>query len=106
MCNCVNVETGSYDNQTTLEAPPHMKNRKINDCFSIRERINIDTCIVDEVKSLWGKGVTTVGCCCGHNKPIGYIQVLSADDEKKMLEFGYKVDPGAKGSFFSKLMEI
>lgn len=30
--------------------------------------ICIDACITEEIKSLWAKGIETVGSCCGHNR--------------------------------------
>jgi hypothetical protein len=78
-----------------------MKNKKIGSCMQIYDTICIDKCIVEEVQSLWALGISTVGCCCGHNKPIGYIQVIKSDEEK-MIELGYKVDSGSIYSFFAK----
>lgn len=29
--------------------------------------ISIDKCLIPEIHSLWLRGVTTIGCCCGHD---------------------------------------
>lgn len=39
----------------------------------------LDLCIAHEVMQLWMKGVTTTGCCCGHNTQEGYIGVIEKD---------------------------
>ena len=52
-------------------------------------KIEIDDCIVEEIQSLWRLGIHTLGCCCGHNKNIGFIQV-ERTDLQKMLDLGYK----------------
>ena len=101
MCKCKNVELGSYDNQIELEAPSHMKNRQIGSCMTIGEIICVDKCIADEVQSLWDKGITTVGCCCGHNKIYSYIKV-DTPDIQKMFDLGYVQDACALASFFSR----
>lgn len=50
--------------------------------------IGIDSCIADEIKDLWGKGIRTCGCCCGHGYNLGYIEVVDEDIEK-MEQLGY-----------------
>lgn len=51
--------------------------------------IEIDDCLVEEVKRLWWLGIHTQGCCCGHNKMCGFIQV-ERTDLQKMLDYGYE----------------
>lgn len=51
--------------------------------------LEIDKCLVDEIKFLWWLGIHTRGCCCGHNKMIGFIQV-ERTDFAKMLALGYE----------------
>jgi hypothetical protein len=88
MCNCVNVEMGSYDNQIVVPAPFWMVSR---DGDHIRDFIGIDKCLYDEIVALWQIGVTTVESCCGHNVPgvEAYIAVLPKNIDK-MIELGYK----------------
>lgn len=52
--------------------------------------IQIDNCLADEIDSLWSMGIHTRGCCCGHKKQFGYIEV-ERTDIPKMLELGYEV---------------
>lgn len=86
-CMCNNIELGSYDNQVMLDRPPHMAFRTEG---SSNNMICVDTCLKDEILYLWSLGISTTGCCCGHNKISGYIGVINEDIEK-MKELGYKV---------------
>lgn len=53
--------------------------------------VYVDKCLLEEVKSLVDLGVITLGCCCGHGKVPGYIQVESDYQSiSKMNELGYK----------------
>lgn len=92
-CSCPRyVTAGSYNNQIWVHAPAHMP--KDNGYC-------IDRCIAEEVMSLWRLGITTLGCCCGHNSSIAaYIQVVKSDI-KRMKELGYKkqVNTFNKNSF-------
>lgn len=82
MCNCENIEVGSYDNQVELIPPKHMADYKALYQPGTAPTICVDTCIADEVLDLWAKGITTTGCCCGHNKVQPYIGVVSEDSIK------------------------
>lgn len=101
MCKCKDIEIGSYDNQVELKAPNFMKNKKINDCFSIYDTICIDKCLEKEIISLWDKEIFTMGCCCGHNKTFAFIQVLDKD-VVKMLNLGYVFQNEELNSFYPK----
>lgn len=87
MCNCKDVEIGSYKNQVVLNRPDHMKGREEGSCSN---QICVDACIEDEIQLLWALGIITTGCCCGHNKQTGYIGVTS-ECIPKMKELGYMV---------------
>lgn len=52
-------------------------------------QIEIDDCLVNEIVGLWLMGIHTRGCCCGHNKLTGYIEV-ERTDIPKMIAHGYK----------------
>lgn len=54
--------------------------------------VSVDRCLVDEVNILHDKGIRTIGCCCGHAKAQGYIQV-DPNDCKNMLTMGYEQLP-------------
>lgn len=77
MCECKNVEIGSYTNQTILSSP----NWDRND-------ICVDTCLKDEILKLWSLGGVTTGCCCGHNKVEPMINV-DKNSIKLMEIMGY-----------------
>jgi hypothetical protein len=78
MCNCKNIEIGSYDNQVTLETPEWMTKRTVD----------IDACLVDEIKDLWACGIHTTGCCCGHNKVSPMINIED-NYGSAMISLGY-----------------
>jgi hypothetical protein len=70
----------------------------------------IDTCIAQEVMGLWMKGITTTGCCCGHNEHTGFIGVADSDIEK-MKQLGYEVHqnkmrPDDEDSFTPKSIPV
>ncbi len=77
MCNCKNVDVGSYDNQIQIDHP------------SLLHPIWVDACIADEVIFLLHYGVKTIGSCCGHNKTVPSIAV-APESVKRMEELGYK----------------
>lgn len=76
MCGCKNIIIGYHDNQSSLHTPEG-------------KLVDIDNCILDEIKELWDFGITTYESCCGHNLVKGYISV---DDKSiwKMVALGYK----------------
>lgn len=97
MCNCIDVEIGSYENQIWVHAPGHMPKQN-GYC--------LDRCIAEEVMQLWMRGITTTGCCCGHNKQCGFIGVIDVDIVN-MKNMGYLVSPnicrpGDQDSFYPK----
>ncbi len=83
MCDCENIEIGSYDNQIWVHPPEHMP-KKSGHGYSI------DKCLLVEILGLWRAGITTTGHCCGHNKMMGYIGVEWGDIQK-MKDLGYRV---------------
>lgn len=106
MCNCRNVEIGTYGNQVILNPPKHMRRYRRKIDYDLSEYICIDKCLEDEIKYLWSLGVTTTGCCCGHNKTEGYIGVIDKDIPR-MKELDYKVQfneirPSDEDSFYPK----
>jgi hypothetical protein len=97
MCNCINIEVGSYGNQVELSRPPHMPGER---------NICVDVCLKDEILNLWSLGITTTGCCCGHKKVPPFIGVEDVDIPR-MKELGYKVQfnnvrPGDEDGFIPK----
>lgn len=51
-----------------------------------------DMCLTAEINSLNSEGITTIGCCCGHGRKRGYIQVVPGECDK-MLKLGYEPRP-------------
>lgn len=51
--------------------------------------VYVDKCLLEEIKSLVDSGVVTLGCCCGHGRVHGYIQV-DHRSISKMNELGYE----------------
>lgn len=107
MCSCKNIEVGSYANQVLLKAPDFML--PLRNCLGEiknTEYIAVDRCLKAEIESLWLNGISTTGCCCGHNKIAPYIGVAFKDIDK-MLSMGYEVRfnemrPNDKDSFKPK----
>ena len=97
MCDCNEIEVGSYANQVVLNVPPHMRGRRFG-CHIIRDRIGVDRCIALELQTLWSLGITTLGCCCGHNAAPAYIHV-APDDAGRMRGLGYELLGGQEGVF-------
>ena len=89
MCNCKNIEIGSYGNVVSLPPPT----------WSTKSSIDVDRCLAKEVRELWEMGIVTTGCCCGHNKRQGFISVMP-EYESQMLDLGYSVSPHPVGGHF------
>ncbi|WP_338630706.1 hypothetical protein [Clostridium baratii] len=75
MCKCINIDFGDYSNMEIIEFEG--------------KRIQVDKCLVEEIRYLLSQGVVTVASCCGHNKLEGAIAVEMASI-KKMEELGYE----------------
>jgi hypothetical protein len=92
-CACVNVEMGSYDNQVTVEIPPHMASyRAARLAAGLSGLVSIDHCIMPEIQELWAQGIHTHGSCCGHNTVEPMINVRD-EDTPRMKALGYEVFP-------------
>ena len=85
MCNCKNVELWSYDNQVYVpmdELPQHMRAYWLYRRGLDHDKwICIDKCVEQIIWDLWDNGITTTGCCCGHNKEYWYVWVIELDME-------------------------
>ena len=84
-CNCINVDIGSYSNQTPLINP-----------FT-RKPVGIDNCLLKEIKMLWKVGIETIECCCGHNKASAYI-IVNDRHMGKMDDLGYEFHINNQGT--------
>lgn len=50
---------------------------------------DVDGCLVGEINRLNNNGIKTIGCCCGHGRRQGYIQV-APDSVAEMLKREYQ----------------
>ncbi len=93
MCKCVNIDFGTYSNQTVLTYPIWFKSDK--------KSAGIDNCILSEIQSLWDSGIQTIESCCGHNKVDGYIAVPE-EYINQMIAMGYKQYKDRPDLFYPK----
>ena len=113
MCNCKTKRLSQdlgLEQMKLVELPVFMR-----EYFSKIRGIDmtslwVDGCLVEEIKYLWSKGITTTGCCCGHNFKCPYIGVDSESSER-MKELGYKVqynpfDPNHDNEFYPKSVKV
>lgn len=89
-CNPNITENERWANQVLIELPESPeRERRISDGLSTA--VSIDPCIVDDIKYLWGNGIITNGCCCGHNSDKWYPMVnVYPECADKMAELGYE----------------
>lgn len=92
MCQCIDVEVGSYKNQQLFLTP-------------YNSLIGIDRCLVFEIVHLWLFGIQTTLSCCGHNKVASIISVVPRHADR-MRELGYKeFEPPHLASFHPKFLK-
>lgn len=60
-----------------------------NSSEGFKQEVTMDACISYEVWKLWKKGIRTTGCCCGHGRLLGFIEVVE-EDIPKMEALGYQ----------------
>lgn len=89
-CTCVNIQPATYAREVLVSVPDFMRGRALG-CYVIRDQIGIDACLLDEIRALWDAGITTTGCCCGHQvmRDFAYIGVADESDVAKMKQLGY-----------------
>lgn len=84
MCDCKNIEFGSYANTVVVLLPfPTPRFPVVG-----TKQINLDRCIALEIIDLWNKGIETHESCCGHNKATSYVSVPERHVDE-MLALGY-----------------
>ena len=83
------------DREAMLEAMAQIHCRHVGlgtyDCYDeTKFGFCVDFCLVPEINRLNGvEGIKTVGCCCGHGRQEGYVQV-APEWIPKMIELGYE----------------
>jgi len=50
--------------------------------FEVLNGIQIDRCLVPQIKRMWELKIKTFGCCCGHGKRKGFISIPLSHAEK------------------------
>lgn len=102
MCKCINIIPQSkecYDQQVVVGIPEHMAvYRDARLSLGLSDTVCIDPCIVDEIQQIWSLGITTYGCCCGHNKFPSFVNV-DDKDIKTMIDLGYEHNKTRRGTF-------
>lgn len=88
MCDCIDRPFGDYDSMVSVVTPQGRP-------------VNIDPCVLPEVRELWEHGIETIESCCGHNKTPGYIAVKQ-QYESNMETLGYRRDPNAPHVFLPR----
>ena len=88
-CTCKDIEFGSYKACVPL-------------WDDFRKRVvYADVCLAIELNELWKRNITTIECCCGHNKENGYIAVNDSD-YFRMQELGYEAIPDHPNCYYPK----
>ncbi len=75
-CNCKSYnldDPGCGKDEEVILTPPKSLGME-------KETICVDACIAHVIRHLWGKGIPTLGCCCGHNKQQPTILLTGPDD--------------------------
>jgi len=107
MCDCKPDEkVNTYKNQVTIpkiDMPNHMQQ------YIVRDAVCLDRCLLWEIFKLWSYGITTTGCCCGHNVENGFIGVIDSD-VPVMFRLGYarRYNPnhdGIQADFYPKSID-
>lgn len=93
-CHCIDVDFGSYKNTVPMWTPWKREDGK-HYCACI------DTCLANEIASLWALGIKTANSCCGHKKGGGWILVYE-ESIQAMRDLGYiQVHQSRPEIFFS-----
>ena len=93
MCNCVNVQFGTF-------GQPNQNRTVVMTCLNKMQEI--DNCILEELQGLWEEGVITYASCCGHNTVNGSIIIDDEISAEKMKELNYLQywEPELQGFWF------
>ena len=87
-CTCDGIEIGTHAAAVVVATPEHMRGRHYG-CYTMRDTLAIDACVLPEIAFLWRLGIVTTGSCCGHNQQPGYIGV-AREDVPRMEALGYQ----------------
>lgn len=81
------METQYNCEQVILKPPPNFIPCNYGEGY--KEEVCVDKCLEDEIKYLWSNYIVTLGCCCGHGRNLGFIQVADGYIDK-MRSMGYQ----------------
>lgn len=71
----------------TLKPPPGFIPNNYREGY--KETVCVDKCLKEEIEFLWSNNIVTKGCCCGHGRKLGFIQVAEGCIDK-MISMGYQ----------------
>lgn len=66
------------------------------------EIVNLDHCVIPELRNLWAHGIMTLCCCCGHGIDEHAFIRVCAEDADRMIELGYEPYEPHECPFFQK----
>lgn len=76
MCDCLSYNTRHPGQKGTEEAILDP-----SEFFpDATKTVCVDACIADHIKALWGAGIWTLSCCCGHNQSPASVVLASVSD--------------------------
>lgn len=78
-----------YNDQVSVTIPDTVTLRYNTPENEARKTVSIDRCLVDEIKNLWGNGVVTHSCCCGHGGEFPAHIITDPNHRDFMIENGY-----------------
>lgn len=86
MCNCQSYNMGGGEVPEVVLRPqdPALTGGK--------ESVCVDACIADVIQSLWGKGLATLGCCCGHGSRTPDVVIPEHSDPGAYLSAIAEID--------------
>lgn len=70
-------------------APVNVIHRNNDDYKDGWHQIYVDSCIAPLIQQMNNQGIITVGCCCGHGKDVGWVQIDSIS-EPLLAQHGYR----------------
>jgi hypothetical protein len=92
-CNCK-----SYNNP---EKTGNVEAVELTYPFEERGVICVDACISDDIAKIWGAGIPTLNCCCGHNLERPSIVVDDSEVERLRNFIIENIDPRCRWDIYS-----
>jgi hypothetical protein len=86
MCNCQSYNKGGG------EVPEAVLSPQDTDLTCGRESVCVDACISDVILHLWGRGLATLGSCCGHGSRDPNVVIPEECDPNAYLSAIAEID--------------